>query len=87
MGRTRSVAALSLLAGVPNLLAFTQLREWQTLFTVGASAMVSAFGFYATFRLIPVIQRLTVAKGLWGEALSLLPRPTHTLSTHSGGVY
>lgn len=72
MGRARSVAVLSLLAGLPNILAFTQLRDWQTLFTVGASAFVSAFGFWATFRLIPILQRMTVARGLWGMPLSVL---------------
>lgn len=61
---------LSLLGFLPNLIALVRLPDWQTKFTIAACACVSAFGFWATFRLIPVISRLTVAKGLWGKDIN-----------------
>jgi UDP-N-acetylglucosamine--dolichyl-phosphate N-acetylglucosaminephosphotransferase len=66
VGRQRSLVTLSLLGFLPNLYAFAQLADWQTRFSIAASAIVSAFGFWATFRLIPTVQRLTLRRGLFG---------------------
>jgi hypothetical protein len=67
MGSSKAVVSFSLLGFAPNLIAFLFLPDWQTQLSIGVCTCVSAFGFWATFRLIPVLARLTVAKGLWGE--------------------
>lgn len=60
---------LRLLAGawlVPCLLAFQRLRSAQLSASLLVSALVSAWGFYATKRLIPVVARSTERRGLFG---------------------
>lgn len=73
--RQRSLAVVSLLGFLPNLYAFAQLADWQTRFSIAVSAIVSAFGFWATFRLIPTVQRLTLRQGLFGASRDLTDLP------------
>lgn len=70
MGSSKAVVSFSLLGFAPNLIAFLFLPDWQTQLSIGVCTCVSAFGFWATFRLIPVLARLTVAKGLWGKDIN-----------------
>ena len=39
---------------------------WQARYSLIASALVSALGYKATVYLIPIIQRLTLKRGMYG---------------------
>ena len=64
----RTLTILAVLGALPNLVAFVHLTDWQVRFSIVASAGVSVFGFWATLRLIPTVQRLTLRRGLYGKA-------------------
>lgn len=60
---------LPLLGFLPCLLAFAQLTDWQARFSIAASAVVSACGFWMTCTLIPTVARLTLRRGLYGARM------------------
>jgi UDP-N-acetylglucosamine--dolichyl-phosphate N-acetylglucosaminephosphotransferase len=66
-GYLRVVAGLSFL---PSLLAFVSIQDDRTRYSILISAFVSCLGFFATVKIIPVIQARTLRAGLFGRDLN-----------------
>ena len=58
------------LAFVPCALAFLNIKDERTRYSVAVSAAVSALGFLGTVALIPLVRRRTLRAGLSGKDIN-----------------
>ena len=77
MARTTELSVLAAAGFLPCMFAFVMLEDVRTRYSVVISAIISAFGFLATRKAIPIVKEYTLRSNLFGMDINKRGAPSH----------
>lgn len=84
MARTTELSVLAAAGFLPCMFAFVMLADVRTRYSVVISAVISAFGFLATRKAIPIVKEYTLRSNLFG--MDINKRGAPSLCTEYAGI-